>query len=85
MKRLLMVVLTIGGIGCAVDAGPRSSPAPADDSVDTNASMAEPGQVSPHFVFCSDGTCESRANCLAGGGIAGAPCNAIGGICCHLD
>lgn len=85
MKRLLMVVLTVGGIGCAVDADPQSSPVPVDDRVDTNASTAEPSQLSPHFIFCSDGTCEPRATCVADGGVGGAPCNASGWICCLLD
>lgn len=88
MKRLLMVVLTIGAIGCAVDAGPQSSTAPGDDSVDTNASTAELGQVSPSFSSCmrDGGACLLPEACVAGGGTPTVvPCNPFGWVCCNTN
>jgi hypothetical protein len=94
MMRLLIVILTIAGIGCLVDASVQSPPSraegsetnagAADDSVDPNASAA--ASITPHFVACTEGVCEPRTKCLADGGRAGAPCTSLPGFtCCHLD
>lgn len=90
MTRLLMVVLTIGAIGCGVDADPQSSAAPADDSADTSTSTGELGQVSPSLSSCrtdsggGSGSCLSRETCVANGGISSVvPCNLIGWTCCN--
>jgi hypothetical protein len=86
MKRLLMVILTIGGMNCAVDSSPEASPTSDDETTDnaTTSTMSDAPKVTPSFVAtCLDGVCEFRTACLAAGGHPGAPCTAFGAVCCE--
>ena len=77
MKRLALFTFAMFGIGCAVETGPTTSPAPVDEPETTETGTLE---VSPHFAQC-DGFCRPLDVCLALGGDPGARC-AFSGVCC---
>jgi len=90
MKRLLLVMLTIGGMSCAVDNG-QASPAPGDETTDeptdpatsTTSTTSADSEVTPDLVqMCNEGVCTLRTQCLAEGRHAGAPCVTAGAVCC---
>jgi hypothetical protein len=88
MTRLLFAMLMIGGLGCAVDAGPQpsgpqTSQLPDDETSETTPAPA--AAITPHFVQCGDEVCELRAGCIADGGRPGAPCTSNGAVCCSFD
>ncbi len=94
MTRFLMAVLMIGSIGCGVDGGPTTSPAPepTDDptAATSAASSSSADQQSPHFISCAGiGVCEPIADCIAAGGTHSAACGPITpepvNACCTLD
>ncbi len=76
MKRMLLAMLTLGGLGCAVDTAPQTAPT-SDEQSTEQESMQTPAwdQPMPHIAQCVLGqVCEPRANCLAAGGQPGATC-----------
>lgn len=71
MKQLLLAMLTIAGLGCAVDTGPQLSPLDDGAAAEASSSSTSPDiTVSPHLANCYQlgEECDFRENCIAEGG-----------------
>jgi hypothetical protein len=90
MSRLMLVLLTVTGLGCAVDRGPQRTPAP-DDETGAQSRSAVERTASPHGTVCPQfppGSDEQNLGCLSDDDCVargGSPTNLMcrpGGHCC---
>jgi hypothetical protein len=92
MKRLLLAVLVIGGIGYrGIEAAPtEASPEVAASCPMTSSAIDDQvasGMVTPHFIQCDDNqVCATAQACvLMGGTFGGPPCSGANFRCCTLE